>query len=57
MSTANQSMETPNASMTIPRAREGTCFFTVASTVSKISAAKPRNSVQRGANQLASGQL
>jgi hypothetical protein len=39
------------------RAREGTCFFTVASTVCKISAAKPRNSAQRGANQLAYGQL
>jgi len=43
---------------TISLARATTpCSFTVASTVSKISAAKPRNSAQRGANQLASGQL
>jgi hypothetical protein len=32
-------------------------FFTVASTVCEIFAAKLRNSAQRHANQLASGQL
>jgi len=31
--------------------------FTVASTVGEIFGAKPRNSAQRRANQLASGQL
>jgi len=38
------------------RARGLDCF-TVLSTVGEFFAAKPRNSVKRGANHLASGQL
>jgi len=39
------------------RARAWNSLFTVASTVGEIFGAKPRNSGQRHANQLALGQL
>ena len=47
-------METPNASMTIPRASEGLAFSRSLLRSTKCSPEKQRISGQRGANQIAS---